>query len=98
VNISGGLQLDTPAYMGMSLLWDETASAESVINYNGNIKLGGAYYSKSATPAFQGGTFVATAVVFGGNHTATMNGGNIHIVDDGSAKSVASAGGIGLWR
>ena len=98
VNVSGGLQLDTPAYMGMSLLWDETASAESVINYNGNIKLGGAYYSKTATPAFPGGTFVATAVVFGGNHTATMSGGNIHIVDPADGSAVPATGGAGLWR
>ena len=98
VNISGGLQLDAPYYKGMSLLWDETASAESVINYNGNIKLGGAYYSKTATPAFPGGTFVATAVVFGGNHTATMSGGNIHIVDPADGSAVPATGGVGLWR
>jgi Flp pilus assembly protein TadG len=98
VNISGGMDLGAPYYEGMSLLWDETASAESVINYNGHIKLGGAYYSRSATPAFQGGTFVATAVVFGGDHTATMNGGNIHIVDPSGGGGGAGGGTVGLWR
>jgi hypothetical protein len=98
VNSSGSIQLGAPYYMGMSLLWDETASAESVVNFNGNIKLGGAYYSKNAIPQFQGGTFVATGIVFGGGKTSVQNGGNIQVVEPQGDTGAPSAGGIGLWR
>jgi hypothetical protein len=99
LNSSGGLQLGAPYYEGMSLLWDETASAESVINFNGNIKLGGAYYSKNATPQFHGGTFVSTGIVFGGDgKTSVQNGGNIQIIDDGNGGGTIQHGAVSLYR
>lgn len=101
VNISGGLQLGEPYHGGVSLLWDPTASGESVINYNGNVKLGGAYYSKGAAPAFGNGTFEATAIVFGGaGNTATVNGGNIRIIDPpaGPPGTGGSRPQVALWR
>jgi len=100
LNSSGGIQLGAPYYQGMSLLWDETASAESVINFNGNIHLGGAYYSRNATPQFQNGNFRATGVVFGGEgKTSVQNGGTIQIDDpDGGGGLVPTDGSTWLYR
>jgi hypothetical protein len=97
LNSSGGLQLGEPYKDGISLLWDETARGDSVINFNGNIKLGGAFYARWSSPAFGNGTFEATAIVFG-KGTGTQNGGNIKIVNPAGGGGVGTIGGISLWR
>ena len=99
VNISGTLNLGEPYLAGMSLLWDETASGASVINYNGTITLGGAAYSKNSSPAFGGGSYVMAGLVFGGpGKTATLNGGNLRITSSPGGTGAPTGGAVGLWR
>ena len=94
---SGGVQLGEPNLGGVSLMWDETAKGESVINFNGNIKLGGAFYARWSTPAFSNGTFEATAIVFG-KGTANVNGGNVQIIDPSGGGGGSGTPQIALWR
>jgi hypothetical protein len=94
---SGGFQLGEPYEDGISLLWDETARGESVINFNGNVKLGGAFYARWSSPAFGNGTFEGTAIVYG-KGTGTQNGGNIKIIDPPGGGGGSVGGDVGLWR
>lgn len=94
---SGGFKLGEPFKDGISLLWDETARGDSVINFNGNVELGGAFYARWSSPAFGNGTFEATAIVFG-RGTGTQNGGNIQIVSPPGDDGGTGGGGVGLWR
>jgi hypothetical protein len=99
LDVSGSLQLDEPYFNGISIMFDTTGRGESVVNYNGNIKLGGAHYSKASTPMFNNGTFEATTVVFGGAGQRSYNNkGNIKIFGTGAAEPAAGGGDVGLWR
>jgi hypothetical protein len=99
LDVSGSLQLDDPYFNGISVMFDTTGRGESVVNYNGNIKLGGAHYSKASTPMFNNGTFEATTVVFGGAGQRSYNNkGNIKIFGAGAANPAAGGGDVGLWR
>jgi hypothetical protein len=99
LDVSGSLQLDEPYFNGISVMFDTTGRGESVVNYNGNIKLGGAHYSKASTPMFDQGTFEASTVVFGGAGQRSYNNkGNIKISGTGPANPGADDGDVGLWR
>ncbi|MCD9623222.1 pilus assembly protein TadG-related protein [Rhabdothermincola salaria] len=102
-DVSGSLQLDEPYHMGVSILWDETAVGASVFNKdgNGNVKLGGAYYSKNATPSINRGNFEATALVFGGDglygnqHSSVIK---ITAPSGGTGGGGTGGGSVSLYR